>query len=111
MSELKPFADIDFGGEVVKATRENTLLYQHIGAAAIYDHIFVIHPTNKSGGYIWANQPPKNPMFEAMEPLVVKHDCELHVNIQTPAPNDIEAFNRAVSAAIEEFDGVPEGWE
>ena len=108
---MESFADINFSGEVVKATRLNTILYQHLGASALYDHIFIKNETRKTGGYIWENQPPNNPYYETLIAAAVEAECEAHVNIQKVAPGDVKAFEEAVEASIEQFDGVPEDWQ
>lgn len=110
MSDIESFADINFNGEVVKATRLNTILYQHLGSSALYDHIFIKNELRKTGGYIWANEPPNNPYYKSMVAAAVEAQCEAHVNIQTVAPGDVSAFEEAVESAIENFDGVPEDW-
>lgn len=110
MSELESFANINFNGEVIQATRANTVIYQHLGASALYDHIFITHPSREFGAYVWANQPPENPQFTALIGVALEAESEVHVNIQNVAPNDVKAFEKAVERAIEDFDGVPEGW-
>lgn len=59
---------------------------------------------------VWANQPPENPQFTALLGVALEAESEVHVNIQNVAPNDVKAFEKAVERAIEDFDGVPEGW-
>lgn len=109
------FARINFEGEAVEANRLNTVVYQHLGQAALYDHVFITHPNKEYGAYIWANQPPENPNFIALVGEAVSHQCEIHVNIQRVAPNDVKAFEKAcIRAADEEInglEGIPEGWE
>lgn len=111
MSELESFANINFNGETIQATRANTVIYQHLGASALYDHVFITHPSHQFGAYVWANQPPDNPNYEALLERAVAGQAEMHLNIQTVSPKDVQAFEKAVERAIEDFDGVPEDWK
>lgn len=108
---MESFADINFSGEVVKATRLNTIIYQHLGASALYDHIFIKNETRKPGGYVWANQPPNNPYYTGLVAAAVDAKCEAHVNIQSVAPGDVKAFEESVESAIEKFETIPDDWE
>ena len=100
----KPYARIDFGGETVKATKDNSVLYNHRGVNEVYDHLWV-RKDSESGGYIWKEQPPNNPVYTTLAAKAVEAGVEVHLNIKTPAPTDIEAFGRT---ALKDLATVPD---
>lgn len=110
MSEqLNEFAYINFDGETVAATRENTIIYMHLGRNALYDHVFVTWSEREIGAYIWAQEPPENPNFVALLHAAEENECEMHVNIQSPSERDVEAFGKAAMRSMS-FDEVPKEW-
>jgi hypothetical protein len=104
------FANLNLpDGEKLPITDRNIILYRHLGAAAVYDHLFVT-VDGERGLFIWAQQPPDNPNYLALAPLAVKNEAELHINIHEPAQGDIDTFNRhALEDLDQEFpDWMPE---
>lgn len=110
MSEhLHEFATITADGEQFPATRENTTVFMHLGAASLYDHVYVLHPSGETAGYIFAQQPPENPVFKDLAALAIENLCCTHLNIPEASEMDIKAFIKEATRNIE--DCVPEGWE
>ena len=100
MSET--FATLNFSdGEHIDATRQNTSLYSHIGKGALYDHVWVKRDDN-TGAFIWAQQPPNNPAYEALAPVAIKNGVEMHINIRKVAESDLKAFGRAAMCDLEQ---------
>lgn len=111
MSEKLPeFANINFDGERVGATRENVIIYTHLGRHALYDHVFITHPNGEYGAYVWAQHPPENPNYIQLALAAEEHQAEMHLNIQEPSPKDVEAFIKVTTRDLEEFK-IPEDWK
>ena len=103
MSE--PFFEIPMGEGSYELSRENTSLFRHLGAAAIYDHVFLTTGDNK-GGYIWRT----HSQYEEISELAEENLCVTHSNIWPPADIDVKNYIAHHSTDLEGFDGVPEEW-
>jgi hypothetical protein len=106
------FANINFEkGETIKATAENVRLYTHIGALAVYDHLWVTTSEDGAkGAYIFAQIPPDNPSYTELAPVAVQYGIELHINQRRVADADKEAFERHASNDLDGFDVIPSDW-
>lgn len=96
------FATITFEGGEVEATAENTSLYTHMGKLALYDHVW-IRVDGEHGARIWENQPPENPIYTLLAPLVVESGAELHLNIRDPSQSDTDAFEKAITKDLDTY--------
>ena len=101
MSEV--FARITFKNGEIEATSENTALYTHIGAEALKNHVWVRHDDGEHGARVWEHEPPDNPHYTALAPLVVESGAELHLNLRKASESDTEAFERAVTRDEDEI--------
>lgn len=108
--KLPKFAEINFDGEIVGATRDNTVVYTHLGKSALYDHVFINHPNGEVGAYVWAQSPPENDNFVKLLDAARKHECIMHVNLQQPSEQDRKAFIKSITRDVENFNSVPEDW-
>ena len=100
MSEV--FARITFENGEIQATSENTSLYTHVGAEALKNHVWIVHEDGEHGARIWEHEPPNNPFYADLAPLVVQSGAELHVNIRKASQSDTEAFERAITRDADE---------
>jgi len=101
MSEF--FANINFNGEKVEASVDNTSVYRHIGHYALFDHVFIA-VGESTGGYIWAN----HPSYEQLSTAAVESGCELHLNIRDVA--EIDRTNYERNALSDLTDTFPAEW-
>lgn len=109
MNENEPgiFLNID-GDSSFEATRDNSSLFRHIGAAALYDHIFIVTDEDSSyGTYVFRSCDS----FEMMSDYMIENGYPIHLNIREPAQCDVDAFERMILQACErDGDFVPEDW-
>lgn len=103
MSEA--FFEIPIGDTSYELTRHNTSLYRHLGAAAVYDHLFLNFGESKSA-YLWAT----HSQFEEIAELAVENQCAMHTNIQTPADIDVRQYIAHHTDDLSDFKSVPEEW-
>lgn len=103
MSEV--FARLNFNnGEILEARQDNTRLYRHVGALALFDHVFVVADDDR-GVYLWSHVEG----YEQVAILAVENDCELHLNLQSVSKYDREAYERHALADLEDGpDWLPE---
>lgn len=99
------FANINFPNGTVEATVENTVVYNHYGMNEVYDHVFVKHDNGEYGCYVWKENPPSNPVYDALAAIAVQSGCEVHINVQTPAECDVKAFGKA---ALQDLTSMPD---
>ena len=96
-------------GTESEATRANTSLFRHMGHYAIYDHVFIVLDEEKSHGtYIFSN----SLMYPQIVQFMVENEYPMHLNLQTAADCDIQAWEHMVSqdAASDLESGIPEEW-
>lgn len=102
MSEA--FFAIPYNGELLELSRENTSLFRHLGAAALYDHLFITQ--GESGGYIWRT----HAQFEEIVELAEDAEVVTHSNIFPPAEIDVNNYIAHHAQDLDYIDGVPDEW-
>lgn len=110
MSEQEPSFSFEMPnhGEF-EATRDNTILYKHMGRLAMYDHVFFIRePEAGRGTYLFS----MHPNFDAVAEFLIEKQYPAHLNLREAAQCDMDAFDAMVhkDATLELADGVPEDW-
>lgn len=100
------FFRIPVGDSEVELSRDNTSIYRHLGAAAVFDHLFI--SIDNKGAYIWNT----HSQYEEIGALAVQNLCTTHLNLQEPAEVDIKNYlaHHTEDIADEEL-GVPEEWQ
>lgn len=99
------FFEIPIGEEVLELSRENTSVFRHLGAAALFDHVFVTTDEN-SGGYIWRT----HSQYDEISELAEEHLCVTHSNIYPPSDTDVENYLAHHTQDLDEIDEMPEAW-
>lgn len=101
-------------GEQYEARRSNTSVYRHLGAHAMYDHVFieVTTPQGQRGGvFIWRD----HGAFDLLNQLADVHKSVIHMNLPKVNDKDKQIYDEhAVSLAateLEGFDEVPDDWD
>lgn len=93
--------------EPFQMTRRNTMLFTHIGEAALYDHVFFSKGETEDGwrgAYLWKN----HPSYEQLVDFMVNHAYPLRLNNVEAAQCDQDAY---WSSQLSDLDkGIPEDW-
>lgn len=113
MSEL-PTIRLSVGDREYEATPENASLYRYLGNLACYDHVFIQTGENedssRTGNIIFLRQTLRDEVIQQLTHFMLTRGFAAHVNQHEVLPCDVEAFNRMVSAQVEDFDTIPEEW-
>lgn len=109
MSEQEPSFSFEMPnhGEF-EATRDNTVLFKHMGRLAIYDHVFFIREESGMGTYLFSH----HPNFEHVSEWLIENEYPVHLNLRRVAECDKEAFENALhrEATLELESGIPDDW-
>lgn len=92
------------------ATRDNTSLFTFLGRAAL-DHVFIKEEETETntmmGTYIFSS----HKMYEKMAEYIFENDYPMYLNLREVAQCDQTAWDDMVHQQVEEYEGIPEGWE
>lgn len=110
MSENEPSFSFEMPnhGEF-EATRDNTVMFRHMGRLAMYDHVFFIRDAEKGQGtYLFSH----HPSYPQLADWLMDNDFPAHINLRQVAQCDIDAFDSMISkdANLELENGVPDDW-
>lgn len=104
----EPALHLNFKGEPLEATPDNTSLFLFLGHLSMYNHIF-IQTDDDHGAYIFERFVPE--VWGKIAKYVSRHGFPMHVNLREVAECDKTAFDRMVEVTVAEVDeGIPEGW-
>lgn len=110
MREFDPNAHITLNTNAgdFRMDRNNSSLFTHVSELAMYDHVFVqTAPENNEqfGTYIFRY----NAAFEALRRFAIKNRFPVHLNANTVADCDRDAFNQALDRERMP-DTIPDEW-
>ena len=95
-------------GESIELTALNVAVYRHMGALALFDHVFIT--TGESSGiYVWCHEEGHKDMEDAA--LGANPPVPIHDRLQRVSKFDEENY---VTEAIEDLastDSYPEEWD
>ena len=101
----KQFGNLNVNGEDLPLSRDNVTLYKHLGAHAVYDHLFITVGEDK-GLYVWNY----HSQYQELAARAVKAEAVLHLNITEPSRCDVEALLDHTTADLHNTDTFPEQW-
>jgi len=106
----EPAIELQIGGEIFRATRDNTSLFRYFGRLAIYDHIFMQTGQESEstllGAYVFSNADRWGDMVDFM----VTHGYPQHIDLRQVAECDVNAFYKANLGDLQGAESVPEEW-
>lgn len=105
MSNPEGFFEITVGNERREMNRENTKLYRHLGAMAMFDHLFVTF-SEQSGAYMWTD----HSQFDEVVQLATDAQCVMYLNLPEVSQVDVDAYVRHKTEDLAGLDTIPEDW-
>lgn len=107
MGERKePIITLTVNGEELPITRDNLTVYRHLGANALYDHVFITTADEQKGVYIWRH----NDSFEEISKVAEDNQSRIMLNIPEPSDHDREIYEVQALHDLNEATSVPEEW-
>lgn len=105
MSEI----ELNFNdGDKFTARPDNATLFTFAGAAALYDHVFLITDTEPiQGMYVFTT----NSGYEGLKRTMLERGYPAHLNMLQAAECDVREWENHHLRDIREANGVPKGWE
>lgn len=115
MSEREPTKEPHFnlnikgpeGMRGFEANRDNSSLYRHFGALAIYNHVYIDLGENLCTR-IWKHDVD----YPKIEPYMIANGFTDHNNLREKdlSKADVEAYDKMIKQQANDLDQIPEDW-
>lgn len=102
----EPLLTVMVGGEALPITRDDIVIYRHLGANALYDHCFIAIDDQETPIIIWRH----NDNYDEISRLAEDNQSQMIVNIAEPSDHDKEMYFLHVSRDLKEATTLPEDW-
>ena len=102
--EEEPFVTLSIGSGEFVATRENTRLYTHLGALALYDHVFC--SSEDRGFYIFSFVEG----YPILKQYMLENNYPMYLNQTEVAQVDVDAYDRSIQRSMGDIDHIPDDW-
>lgn len=105
--ENEPFGIVTTETGEYPVTPSNAVVYSHIGALSVYNHIFVVTDREKKlGTYVWTHMSN----FDQLHEDAIVNGCTLHTNLRQVAEVDKRNYEQQVLADLDGQDTIPDDW-
>jgi len=104
--ERQRIGHVSLGGERHEMNNENTSVFRHLGAQALFDHLYIKVDEN-TAGYIWSD----NKAYTSLSHAAEQAGAAMHVNLREVHPADRTAYETQALRDLQSTDGVPKGWD